>query len=180
MKKFLLTIILTLTALCAYSETHAPLFYSDKTLFAWGAEAGASIDMTGNDMSSVDVAINFGMRRSWLNFLGVGVAADIMVSQSTRSFPLYVNFRTSFVNRPALAFMDLKLGASLNYLEHNHQQTGLFGYAGVGFNLAQNTKYCSHLSIGYTYLQRRRVVGPEMTHDFKSLSFASVKLGVTF
>lgn len=180
MKKYIIALILTVTALCAAAQSHAPVFYSDKTLFAWGAEAGASIDMTGNDMSSVDVAINFGMRRAWLNFLGVGVAADIMVSQSTRSFPLYVNFRTSFLSHPTLAFMDLKLGASLNYLEHNHQQTGLYGYAGVGFNLAQNTKYCSHISVGYTYLQRRRVVGPEMTHYFKSLNFATVKLGVTF
>ena len=35
--------------------------------FTWGASAGASIDMSGNDMSTVDFEISFGMRRGWIN-----------------------------------------------------------------------------------------------------------------
>mgnify|MGYP007103219125 CR=1 FL=1 len=148
--------------------------------FTWGAAAGASIDLTTNDMSTVDFEISFGMRRGWINFLGVGVEADIMVSNSCRSFPLFAELRTNFVDRPTVAFADIKVGASLNYLEHNHQQTGVYTFAGAGFNLARSSKFSSHLIIGYTFRQRRTVVGEEMTHHFRDLHYATVKIGVSF
>ena len=170
--------------LCAFGAgaavTPEEQFYSPKTAFTWGADAGASIDMTGNDMSTVDFDIYFGMRRRWIEFLGVGVGADIMVTNSCRSFPLYAAFRTNFVNRPTIAFMDVRIGASLNYLEHNHQQTGLSGFAGVGFNLARGRRFSSHILVGYTYRERRHISSPEMEHDFGSLSCATVKIGVVF
>lgn len=150
------------------------------THFAWGADAGASIDLSGNDMSTVDIDLNFGMRRGWINFLGVGAQADIMVSNSCRSYPIYLNFRTNFSNRPTLLFWDLKGGVSLNYLEHNHRQTGVYGSTGLGVNLAHSDKFSSHLVLAYTYRQRKTLEGPEMTHYFHSISYASVKIGVTF
>lgn len=162
------------------AQTPEEQFYSPRTAFTWGADAGASIDMTDNDMSTVDFDIYFGMRRRWIDFLGIGVGADIMVSNSCRSFPLYAAFRTNFVNRPTIAFWDLRLGVALNYLEHNHQQTGLYGFTGVGFNLARSRRFSSHILLGYTYRERRRIVGPEMEHDFGSLSCATVKIGVVF
>ena len=121
--------------------------------FTWGASAGASIDMSGNDMSTVDFEISFGMRRGWINFLGIGAT---------------------------LAFWDIKLGASLNYLEHNHQQTGIYGFTGAGFNLARSSKFASFILLGYTFRQRRKVVGHEMAHDFHDLHYATVKIGVSF
>ena len=129
--------------------------------FTWGASAGASIDMSGNDMS-------------------IGAEADIMVSNSCRSFPLFAELRTNFTDRPTLAFWDIKLGASLNYLEHNHQQTGIYGFTGAGFNLARSSKFASFILLGYTFRQRRKVVGHEMAHDFHDLHYATVKIGVSF
>lgn len=155
-------------------------FTASRPTFTWGADAGASIDLTTNDMSTVDFGIYFGMRRGWINFVGVGVEADIMVSNSCRSFPIFAELRTNFVNRPTVAFMDIKLGASLNYLEHNHNQTGIYGFAGAGFNLARSSKFSSHLIVGYTFRQRRTVVGEEMTHHFRNLQYATVKIGVSF
>lgn len=35
-----------------------------KSHFTWGAEAGASIDLTGHDMSTFDVDVLFGDRKS--------------------------------------------------------------------------------------------------------------------
>lgn len=150
------------------------------TRFAWGAEAGASIDLTGSEMSSIDFNANFGLSHGWIKFLGVGAQADFMVSNSCRSYPLFVEFQTNFVNRPSLLFWDLKLGASLNYLEHNHQQTGTYGSTGIGVNLATGSNFRSHLLIAYSFRQRRPIVGPEMTHNFKDLHCASVKIGVSF
>lgn len=151
-----------------------------KPHFTWGAAAGASIDMTRDDMSTIDFDISFGMRRGWINFLGVGVEADVMVSNSCRSFPLYAELRTNFTDRPTVAFADFKVGACLNYLQHDHQQTGAYAFAGAGFNLARSRKYSSYLVMGYTFRQRRTLVGDEMTHYFKDIHYATVKIGVAF
>lgn len=175
-------LILTLLALaigtCAAQPAVTP--EKPKVTFAWGGDAGASIDMSGNDMSSIDLALAFGLKRGWINFLGVGAQADIAVSNSCRSYPLFLLFRTNFTDRPTRLFWELKGGASLNYLEHNHRQTGAYGSTGVGIRLASGKNFSSHLVLAYTFLQRRRIVGVEMTHDFTDLHLASVRIGVTF
>jgi len=79
-----------------------------KTHFAWGADFGASIDLGGDEMTCIDFDVMFGMRRGWIKFLGIGAQADIMVSNSCRSFPLYAEFRTNFRNSPSILFWDLK------------------------------------------------------------------------
>lgn len=152
---------------------------SPKLRFTWGADVGASIDMSGDDMSTLDVNVAFGMSRKWINFLGVGAEADIMVNNSCRSFPMFVQFRTNFRNRPSIVFWDVKGGVALNYLEHNHQQTGAYVSTGIGFYLARSDKFSSHLIIGYTFKERRPVYG-ELTHEFKDLHYAGVRIGVVF
>lgn len=147
--------------------------------FAWGADAGASIDMTGNDMSAVDFSAFFGMRRGWINFLGVGAEADIVTSNSCRYYPLFLDFRTNFVNRPTLFFWGLRVGASLNYYENNWHQVGLYGLTGVGINLARSRNFCSHIFVGYTYRQRR-TPDAEGAPRMPDLHYATFKLGVTF
>lgn len=176
----LISLVVLLTTILPARAVDDGGFTTLKPTFTWGAAAGASIDMTSNDMSSVDFEISLGMRRGWINFLGVGVEADIMVSNSCRCFPLFAELRTNFMDRPTIAFMDIKVGASLNYLEHNHQQTGIYTFAGAGFNLARSRSFSSHLIVGYTFRQRRTVVGEEMTHDFRNLHCATVKIGVCF
>lgn len=151
-----------------------------KVSFAWGADISASVDMSANDMSSLNLSVNVGMKRGWINFLGVGAQADICMSNSCRFYPMYLLFRTNFTDRPTRVFWELKGGVSLNYLEHNHQQYGAYAFTGVGMKLATGRRFTSHLILGYTLLQRRKVVGPEMTHDFTDLHFATVKLGITF
>lgn len=153
---------------------------SNKAHFAWGGDVGASIDMTGKDMTAFNFSAAFGFRRTWINFLGVGAGVDISVSNSCRSYPFFAELRTNFVNRPTVAFWVLRAGASLNYLEHNHSQVGAYGSTGVGFNLARSDKFTSFLILAYTYRQRRRIYGSEMTHNFRDLSFASIRIGVTF
>ncbi len=168
-----------LAAAAVTANAAAPEPEKPKVQFAWGGDFGASIDMSGNDMSTIDFDIAFGMKRGWINFLGLGVQASIPISNSCRSFPIYLLFRSNFTDRPTRLFWELKAGASLNYLEHNHQQTGAYGSTGLGIRLASGRKFSSHLVIGYSYIQRRRIVG-ELTHDFKDLHFASVRLGIVF
>ena len=160
--------------------------------FTWGACAGSSIDMSGNDMASVDIAAMFGYRRGWLKFLGVGAEMDIMVNNSCRSFPIYACLRTNFRRRPSLLFLDTRLGISVNYLPDDYSQTGAYGFIGIGFNLARGKKFASHMVIGYTYKERKDYsVLYNSPHDdsaeptletlrTKSLHMATVRLGITF
>ncbi|MDE6206901.1 MAG: hypothetical protein K2M55_03740 [Muribaculaceae bacterium] len=147
--------------------------------FAWGADAGASIDLTNQDMSDIEFSAFFGMRRGWINFLGIGAAADFMTSNSARSYPIFVDFRTNFRNRPSLLFWGVRAGVSLNYLEHAHFQSGAYVSTGLGINLARNKTFCSYIYLGYTFRHRDPIEGIQV-HDFHNIHYASAKIGITF
>lgn len=150
-----------------------------KTEFTWGAAMGGSTDLTCGDMSTIDFEMSAGLRRGWISFLGAGVEADIMVGNSNRSFPFFAELRTSFTERPTVVFMDVKMGACLNYIE-NIQQTGLYSFAGAGFNLAHTEKVSSYITVGYTFRQRRNINTSETTIACPDLHYATVKFGVCF
>lgn len=154
---------------------------TDKGAFAWGADAGGSIDMSANDMSSIDFTAYFGYKRGWINFAGVGAEIDIMLSNSCRSFPVYATLKTNFRNKPTLLFMDVRGGISVNYLPSDYSQSGAYCFAGLGINLARSKKFTSHIVIGYTYKQYSNFVtrnneGVKMS----DIHLASVRLGITF
>ncbi len=180
MKKILFFYVLLIASALSVSAAEQPdSIPSPRAVFAWGADAGASIDLTGSDMSDINFSAYFGFSRGWINFLGIGAGADIPTSNSCRSYDLFAAFHTNFVNRPTLLFWPIRVGVSLNYLENNHQQTGVYGTTGLGINLARGRSYCSYMMIGYTFRQRRPIVG-EITHDFKNLHYATVKIGISF
>ncbi len=182
MKHLLLTILavmaVAVNASAASDEDRMPT--SDHGHFAWGAEVGGSIDMSANDMSTIDFTALIGYRRSWMKFLGVGVGMDIMVNNSCRSFPIFANLKTSFSNRPQLLFLDLRAGISVNYLPDDLTQTGAYAFAGIGFNLASGNKFASHLTLGYSFVDRRDVNYNEQHIGFSPLHYASVRLGIAF
>ena len=161
-------------------KTRKPKTEYQKLSFAWGADAGASIDLTGSDMSAIDFNAGFGLKRGWLNFLGLGVGANISVSNSSRSYPMFLEFRTNFVDRPTLVFFDLRGGIAYNELENNHNQFGIYGNTGIGFNLARSNNFTSYLSLSYTFKQRKAVEDAELTRDFKDLHMATFRIGITF
>lgn len=150
-----------------------------RVFFVWGADAGASIDMTGDDMSTIDVSASFGLRYRWINYLALGAEANFMVSNSCRSYPLFLQFRTSFSERPKILFWELKGGISLNYLEHNHRQSGAYASTGLGAYLARGEKFRSYIVLAYTFRERRRIEG-ELVHPFHDLHYAGVRIGVSF
>lgn len=151
-----------------------------KTRFAWGADAGASIDMTGNDMSAVDLSASFGLSRGWIKFLGAGAEAAIMVSNSCRSYPLFIDFQTDFRNGPSLVFWDLRAGLSLNYNNDDSHNNGFYGSTGLGINLARSPKFCSHILIGYTFRGNNYTPESVGSAGCKDLHCATVRIGVVF
>lgn len=160
--------------------TPPPVEKPDVTKFAWSAEFGSSVDLSGNDMSSIDIGASVGVSHKWIMLAGIGAGANIMISNSCRTYPLYAVFRTDFSSFLKIMFVEARGGIALNYLHNNQNQTG--GYAGLylGFNLARGKKFKSYITAGYTYVGRKDILAGEVLTEYKPLSLASVRLGVTF
>lgn len=153
---------------------------TEKLNFTWGAEMGGGIDMSENDMSTIDFNACLGMRFSVVRMLGIGAGANMMVSNSCRSFPVFALFRSSFSKVKKLCFLDIRGGVSINYMPDDYQQTGLYLSGGVGINLASSKNFSSHIIIGYSFFSRDDYVIGDFSHRLKDLHFANLRLGVSF
>ncbi|MDE6161416.1 MAG: hypothetical protein K2F77_07135 [Muribaculaceae bacterium] len=172
---------------CAAKEPDYMAEELGRVSFAWGAQLGGAIDMSGQNMSSIDFYGIVGMRYKWIKLFGVGVGADIMVSNSCRSYPVFASFRTDFLSkRRGLLFLDTRAGIANNTFPGSVQRTGFYGYAGLGINLATGRRFASFMSLGYTMVQRGYVTvdgGPDMPSErnfLPHLHCASVSFGVVF
>lgn len=178
MRRVLLFLAL-LGALMATAQTQAA-DADRRAHFTWGAEFGSSIDLSAHDMSSIDFNANFGMRWRWFSLLGAGAGANIMVSNSCRTYPLFAVLRTSFSDgRPRLVFLDVRGGVALNYL-NDKEQSGGYASVGVGFNLAGGKKFQSYIMAGYTFVGRKDINDETGFQPFDNLHYAGIRLGVRF
>lgn len=148
--------------------------------FAWGADLGSSIDMTGNAMTSINFGGFVGYRNNWFRMLGIGGDIHMMMSNSSRAIPVYGIMQTSFCNRPRLCFMDLRAGLSMNNIENLNTQTGGYGSLGVGVTLAHSHKFSSHFILAYTFISRRDFDTDEGVYAVDNLQFATLRIGVCF
>ena len=176
MKKIITLLLLLTFAVSAYAAKNAEPMPRG---FSWGASVGGCIDMTGHDMSSINIDAKFGYRNSWINLLGVGASIDMMVNNSVRSFPVYAVFRTGFSKRPTLCFGDFRLGGVFNDLNNNNRQARLYASPGVGVNLATGRTFRSYLMLSYVYngMDGFYKEGEKPIH---SLHMACVRFGVAF
>lgn len=145
--------------------------------FAWGAEAGTSIDVSNHDMSTLNVDAFFGYKTPGLDLLGVGAGIHMMVGNSCRTFPVYGAVRTSFRARPSLCFLDVKAGVAFNNLSDNKNQTVPYVNPSVGFNLARGASFTSYLLLGYVYNGMKSFADTEID---SGLSYVNISLGITF
>lgn len=171
-----------MAASVSFAETDGASVNDDgsKTYFAWGADLGSTVDLSAHDMTSIDFSASFGLRRGWIGFLGVGAGANLMVSNSCRTYPLFACLRTSFTSRPSILFMDLRGGVALHYLDFNDSQAKPYVSAGLGFNLARSEKFTSYIIAGYTYYNRSDMAVGEEMHRYDDLQCGYVRIGVCF
>lgn len=120
--------LLCVLAVAFQSQASRPSYRTSESLahFTWGIEAGGAIDMTSHDMSTVDINAYFGYRNSWINMLGLGASINMMVDNSSRAFPVYFMFQSSFRQKPSLAFFDFRTGVSFNNTQYDKQQTDFY------------------------------------------------------
>lgn len=147
--------------------------------FAWGAGLVSHIDLSQHNMSTLGINAEVGMRWKWIRFLGLGVEGDFMVSNSSRTYPIYANFRTDFSSRYKLMFMDIRGGVALNYL-YDSQNTAPYASAGVGFTLARGKSFCSHIILSYTYLGNDICYDGNIKRKCPGISMATLRLGIAF
>lgn len=149
--------------------------------FAWGADIGTSVDVSGNDMSTLNLDAFFGYKNSAIDILGVGAAVNMMVSNSCRAFPLYAIVRTSFRSAPSLCFMDMRAGCVIDNLSDGTKQTGFYVSPAVGFNLAISKSFKSYITVGYVYNGMKPFGGEYGATEIKNgLHMVTARFGVTF
>lgn len=180
MKKILLTALFAIAAIAASASGSQERQVTGWSHFAWGAEIGGAIDMTSNDMSTVNLDAYFGFRNSWIDMLGIGAEVNMMLSNSVRSFPVYAMLRTGFSRRPTLLFMDLRAGISFNNVSSSSQQTGAYVSPGIGINLAGNSTFQSYVTLSYVYNGFKPFDIGDEHYDIHGLSMACIRLGIRF
>lgn len=172
-------LLAVLTALpAAAAQPKATL--KDHPGFAWGADVGGAIDLTGNNMSSINIDAYFGYRSKALDIAGIGAGINMMVGNSARTFPVYAILRTNFSARPTLLFAEARVGCVFNNLGDNISQTRLFLSPGIGVNLARGRTFGSYIIVSYLFNGMSQFTDSEMTHTVHTLSMACLRFGITF
>lgn len=130
-----------------------------KSHFTWGAEAGASLDLTGHDMSTFDVDVLFGYKNQYIRMLGFGAGIHRTVQGGDNFIPVYATIQTSFRKEPSLFFFSAKIGYSFNTINDSPTFGDLSSSLGAGINLSSSrfAKTYVLLCAGYRYFNRRHI-----------------------
>jgi len=148
--------------------------------FAWEADLAGNVDLSSHNMSAIGLSAEFGLRWRWIRFFGVGAAGNVMVGNSSRSFPIFLNFRTDFSNRRRLIFLDLRGGMAINYFVDDKQETGVYASGGFGVTLAAGKTFSSHIILAYTYLSQDKCYNGDYLRECPGISMVTLRLGVAF
>lgn len=173
MKTRLITLLVALLATWSLSATNP-------SGFGWGADLGGAIDMSGNDMSTINLDAYFGYKTPGLDIAGIGAGINMMVSNSNRSFPVYAIVRTSFRKRPSLCFLDLRGGMVFNNIGSSTTRSQLYLSPGIGVNLAGGATFRSYVIVSYVYNGMRPYEDADRYYDINGLHMACVRLGIKF
>lgn len=184
MKHIILSIIIALTAsTAALAETMPDAPKKEGGImkhFSWGADIGSSIDMSGNDMSSIEIDAYFGYKNDVIRTLGIGAGIKSAIGNSYTFLPVYAMLRTSFTSRPSLCFLDMRLGYSFNTLKDDVTQNSFFGSAGLGFNLYTSHEFKSHIILAYTFMNMEDYHSGEYLNELNNFNGMSVRIGISF
>lgn len=148
--------------------------------FTWGAETGASLDLLGNDMSTLDADIFFGYKNPLIKTLGVGAGIHRAFGTGTNFIPVYALLRIGFSRTKNLCFLNAKAGYSFNSIAGEGSRGGLKGSLGLGFNLAQSRRFHSHIIISYGFFRLDNSIITQAGSEVRDISLAQLTFGVNF
>lgn len=174
-KRLLTALLLVCTLSVAHSQTDDPLQHKH---FAWGADLGSTIDMSSQDMSSINIEAFFGYRGPLIDLMGAGAAINMMMNNDSRSIPVFAIFRSN-ITRNSLWFADIRVGCAFNSIYAAASTPAFYCSPGIGFKLASSANFKSYLILSYIY----NGADLEATGTHKKiapLSMANLRLGITF
>ncbi len=174
--KFLLPAVL---GLLSVPESGALEKTGRKGHFAWGAEIGPSIDVCGDDMSTIDIGGFIGWRNDFIDFAGVGAGINMLMSHSGRFFPVYAGFRSSFSRSQKLVFFDARIGCTFATDAGSPSQQVFYVAPGIGFNLASGKTYTSYLLVNYSYCSLK-FPSFRQGNEVKGVNRIGMTIGITF
>lgn len=160
-----------------FNDKYTPLW---KSHFTWGAEFGASIDLSGYDTSTFDVDVVLGYKNKWLKLVGIGGGIHRAFGTGDNFIPVYAIIRTSFTSRPSLFFLSFKAGYSFNTMGDAPTFGDTSAQIGAGLNLAVSKRFQSHivLSYGFRHFNKRHTALYELPTE--NIALASLSFGVNF
>lgn len=148
--------------------------------FTWGADVGSTIDLTGQDLTSIDLTACLGYKNKFIRFIGAGAGVKMMVSNNSRVYPVFAMFRSGFSSRHTPCFLEVKAGCALMNLHDDIYQRNFYGSLGVGFTLAHGRTFSSHFTLAYEFVPMHDSTANGQTFRFKDLHSASIKIGASF
>ena len=148
--------------------------------FTWGVDIGASIDLSGYDMSTLDADAYFGYKGSWIRTAAVGAGVHKAFGNQYTFVPVYALVRTSFRRKPSLVFFELKGGYSFNTLHDSGSHGGAYGSVGVGVNLAMTRRVQSHLILSYGFFTLKNATDLDIPYHGDNISSAVIRFGINF
>jgi len=148
--------------------------------FTWGADLGASIDISTDDMSTFDINLMFGYKNKLIRTAGIGVGIHQAFSNGHSFIPVYGMFRSYFSRKYQLIFGEVRCGYSFNTISNSHSQGGVCAGIGVGIDLAKGRNFRSHLILGYGWMGMKPYNDPSDTHKGKHINYAVLRFGISF
>lgn len=148
--------------------------------FTWGAEAGASLDLTSHDLSTFDVDVLLGYKNSFIKMAGIGAGIHRSIHTGNNMIPVYGVIRTNFMRRPTPLFFNLQAGYSFNTFNNSGTAGDFYGAVGLGVNLQETRLAKSYiiLSCAYQYLSEENKIKSDI--DTHYIFFAKLVIGVNF
>lgn len=158
------------------ANTEPPTINVPTRPFTFGIDAGAYIDFSSTESSSIDIDIYGGYRKGIIQVIGLGMGIHPAFADHRMFIPIYAIFRCNFKENKSRCFADVKVGLSINELNKQTNNTGAYASAGIGFNLYQTQKLKTYVLVGYTYTQ----IVPFHIYKEKALHGASIRIGINF
>lgn len=152
----------------------------DNSHFTWGAEFGASIDLSGYNTSTFNVDAVLGYKNNYFRILGAGVGIHRSLGNGDNFIPVYALLRSSFSHRPRLFFMSLKVGYSFNTIGDSPTFGDTNAQLGAGINLAMGKKFQSHIILAYEFRHFNRRHKYILNDKANDISLATISFGVNF
>lgn len=160
-----------------FPEASIPLSSSH---FTWGVELGSSIDLTGHDMSSMDLDVQMGYKNDYIRFIGAGVGVARSFGTGNSFIPVYLMLRSSFRKKPSLFFLSAKMGYSFNTIDNSATYGDFTSSLGLGINLTQGRKFKSHFVIACGYRHFRSRHQETLKLGTNNITLAQIAFGMNF